>query len=103
MGRCASLLKLEPALWTFVTVAGVEPTNNAAEQTLRPAVLWRQGSFGTPSAGGNRFVSRLLSVAATCKPQQRSLLDYLTAVCAAAQSGQPLPTLLPRTPLADVA
>ena len=26
-------------LWTFVAVEGVEPTHNAAEQALRPAVL----------------------------------------------------------------
>jgi transposase len=95
IGLSDSLLKLWPALWTFLTVAGVEPTNNAAEQALRPAVLWRKGSFGTQSAGGNAFVTRLLSVAATCKQQQRSLLDYLTAVCTAAQQGQPSPSLLP--------
>jgi transposase len=103
MGLCESLLKLEPALWTFITVAGVAPTNNAAEQALRPAVLWRKGSFGTQSAGGNMFVTRMLSVAATCKQQQRSLLDYLTAVCTAAQHGQPIPSLLPGTQLAHVA
>jgi len=103
IGLCESLLKLEPALWTFLTVAGVEPTNNAAEQALRPAVLWRKGSFGTQSVGGNLFVTRLLSVAATCKQQQRSLLDYLTAVCAAAQRDQPIPSLLPATSLADAA
>ena len=38
---CRQLLKVEPALWLFVTVAGIEPTNNAAEQAIRPAVLWR--------------------------------------------------------------
>jgi transposase len=103
IGLCESLLKLEPALWTFLMVAGVEPTNNAAEQALRPAVLWRKGSFGTQSPGGNAFVTRLLSVAATCKQQHRSLLEYLTAVCAAAQRGQPIPSVLPATPLADVA
>lgn len=103
IGLCESLLKLEPALWTFLRVAGVEPTNNAAEQALRPAVLWRKGSFGTQSAGGNAFVVRLLSVAATCKQQQRSLLDYLTAVCTAAHAGQPLPSLLPTPSLAHVA
>jgi transposase len=103
IGLCDSLLKLEPALWTFLTVAGVEPTNNAAEQALRPAVLWRKGSFGTQSAGGNAFVTRMLSVAATCKQQHRSLLDYLTAVCLAAQRGQPSPSLLPVTPFAEVA
>ena len=103
IGLCESLLKLEPALWTFLTMPGVEPTNNAAEQALRPAVLWRKGSFGTQSAGGNLFVARLLSVAATCKQHNRSLLDYLTAVCTAAQRGQPIPALLPATRLADVA
>jgi transposase len=89
------LLKLWPALWTFVTVVGVEPTNNRAEQAIRPAVLWRKGSFGTQSEGGARFVERVLSVAATCKQQGRPLLDYLTNVCTAAQQGQPIPLLLP--------
>ncbi len=88
------LLKLWPALWTFVTVAGVEPTNNRAEQALRPAVLWRKGSFGTQSDDGAHFVERMLSVTATCKQQGRPLLDYLTEVCAAAQQGQPVPLLL---------
>jgi transposase len=96
---CTGLLKLWPALWTFVTVPGIEPTNNAAEQAIRPAVLWRKGSFGTQSAAGNRFVERLLSVAATCKQQDRSLLAYLTAVCTAAQADRPVPSLLPTTPL----
>ncbi|HSD62093.1 MAG TPA: IS66 family transposase [Burkholderiales bacterium] len=97
---CTALLKLWPALWTFVTVPGIEPTNNAAEQAIRPAVLWRKGSFGTQSAAGNRFVERLLSVAATCKQHDRSLLTYLTAVCTAAQAGQPIPSLLPPPPAA---
>lgn len=96
---CTALLKLWPALWTFVTVPGIEPTNNAAEQALRPAVLWRKGSFGTQSAGGNAFVTRLLSVAATCRQQDRSLLAYLTAVCTAAQAGHPIPSLLAAPPL----
>jgi transposase len=99
-GLSRSLLQLWPALWTFVQVPGVEPTNNAAERALRPAVLWRKGSFGTQSDAGNLFVARLLSVAATCRQQQRPLLDYLTAVCTAAQLGQPSPSLLPAPALA---
>jgi transposase len=95
---CTGLLKLWPALWTFVTVPGIEPTNNAAEQAIRPAVLWRKGSFGTQSAAGNRFVERLLSIAATCKQHDRSLLAYVTAVCTAAQCRQPIPSLLPGPP-----
>jgi Transposase IS66 family len=35
------LLKLETALWLFVRVDDVEPTNNAAERAIRPAVIWR--------------------------------------------------------------
>jgi hypothetical protein len=31
---CDNLLHLEPALWAFVRVPGVEPTNNSAE--VRP-------------------------------------------------------------------
>jgi transposase len=92
---CRGLDWLWPALWTFVDEPGVEPTNNAAERALRPAVLWRKGSYGSQSDGGARFVERLLTVTATCKQHRRSVLDYLTAVCAAAQAGQPIPSLLP--------
>jgi hypothetical protein len=91
---CAALDRLWPALWTFVDEDGVEPTNNVAERALRPAVLWRTGSFGTQSDGGARFVARLLTVTATCKQQGRSVLDYLTAVCTAVHLGQPIPSLL---------
>ena len=35
-GRCREILTLEPALWTFVDVEGVEPTNNAAEHGVSP-------------------------------------------------------------------
>ena len=92
---CRSLDRLWPALWTFVDADGVEPTNNAAERALRPAVLWRKGSFGTQSEGGARFVERLLTVTATCRQQGRSVLDYLTAVCTTTQRGLPAPSLLP--------
>src|SRR4051812_10548401 len=38
-GTCQDILKRREALWTFVQVAGVEPTNNAAERSIRPGVL----------------------------------------------------------------
>jgi len=92
---CQNILKLAPALWTFVTVAGVEPTNNAAERALRRAVVWRRRSCGTQSADGSRFAARLLTVVTTLRQQKRDVLDYLTAACTAAQWGQPAPSLLP--------
>ena len=94
-GLCRALLKLWPALWIFTRVPGVEPSNNAAERAPRPAVLWRKGCFGSQSDAGERFVARMLSVAATCHQQGRSLLEYLTEVCIAAQRRQPIPRLLP--------
>jgi hypothetical protein len=36
---CRQLLKVESAMWLFVTTVGVEPTNNAAERAIRPAVM----------------------------------------------------------------
>jgi transposase len=93
---CAELLKLEPALWTFVRVEGIEPTNNAAEQAGRHAVLWRKTSYGTDSQAGSRFVERILSVVATCRRQGRHVLGYLTQCCEAALQGATAPSLLPK-------
>jgi transposase len=92
---CRELLGLAPALWTFVDVPGVEPTNNAAERALRPAVLWRKGCWGTHSAEGSRFVERILTVATTLKQQHRNIVDYVTQACVAALHGQEAPSLLP--------
>ena len=93
-GLSDELLALWPALWLFVTVDGVEPTNNAAERALRPAVLWRKGCFGAQSAAGNRFVERILTVSATCQQQNRHLCTFLTDAVSAYWAGQPAPTLL---------
>jgi transposase len=94
-GMCQELLAHEDALWTFVREERVEPTNNAAERALRPAVLWRKGCFGAHSAEGNRFVERILTVSATCRKQERHLLTFVTAAIDAYWAGRPAPTLLP--------
>src|SRR5215471_3767113 len=94
-GTCRDILKRREALWTFVQVAGVEPTNNAAERSIRPGVLWRKGSFGTQSAAGSRFVESMLTVVSTLKQQQRNVFAYLTAACEAALRREAAPSLLP--------
>jgi len=94
---CSNILKIEPALWTFVDVEGVEPTNNAAERALRRGVIWRRRSFGTQSDSGSRFVERILTVVITLRQQKRNVLDYLTAACKAYTLGNPAPSLLPVT------
>jgi transposase len=92
---CANILKVEPALWTFVDNEGVEPTNNAAERALRRAVLWRKRSFGSQSERGLRFTERMLTVVTTLRQQKRDVLGYLTAACEAQHLGLPAPSLLP--------
>jgi transposase len=94
-GTCRDILKREAALWTFVQIEGVDPTNNLAERQIRPGVLWRKGSFGTQSQTGSRFAERIMTVAATLKQQHRHLLDYLTEACDAANWGKQAPSLLP--------
>ena len=94
-GTCQDILKRREALWTFVQVAGVEPTNNTAERSIRPGVLWRKGSFGTQSTAGSRFVESMMTVVATLKQQQRNVLEYLTTACEAALRGEEAPSLLP--------
>lgn len=97
-GVCRELLKHREALWTFVQLDGVEPTNNAAERAIRPGVLWRKHSFGTHSAQGARFVEVIMTVVATLKPQHRNPLDSLTAACEATQRDEAVPSLLPTCP-----
>lgn len=90
---CRDLLTHWDALWMFSRVEGLEPTNNTAERALRPAVVWRKICYGTQSAGGSRFVERMLSVQATCVQQGRNLFTFLTEALCAAWAGQPAPAI----------
>jgi transposase len=89
-----NLLKVWPALWTFVAIDGVEPTNNPAERALRGPVIHRKLSHGTRTDHGERFAERALSIAATCRQQHRSLFDYLTELLTTHSRGDPLPALV---------
>jgi transposase len=92
---CRELLLREAAVWTFVRVEGIEPTNNAAERSLRHAVLWRKVSYGTQSERGSRFVASMLTVLTSCQQQGRNVLTYLTTCCQAFYAGRPVPSLAP--------
>ena len=94
-GTCRDILKRCEALWTFVQVEGVEPTNNTAERAIRPGGLWRKGSFGTQREEGSRFVESMMTVVATLKQQQRNVWEYLIEACEAALRGEAAPALLP--------
>lgn len=95
-GMCRELSSHRDWLWTFLETEGVEPTNNAAERSLRHAVIWRKLSFGTQSDSGSRFVETLLSVIETCRQQGRNVLSYVTDAVTAHFTRKPAPSLLPR-------
>lgn len=92
---CSRLLKIYPALWTFVRVEGVEPTNNHGERVLRLAVLWRKMCFGCHSAQGCRFVERVITAVQSLRLQKRSVLGFLRNTIQAHRAGEETPSLLP--------
>ncbi|OWY63946.1 IS66 family transposase [cyanobacterium TDX16] len=94
---CPQLLKVEPAIWLFVTTPGVQPTNNAAERAIRPAVIWRRTSFGSQTQGGSYFVARMLTVVTTLKSQKRNVLKFMTQAVVAARGRTATPSLLSET------
>ena len=93
-GQCRRIFNHRQYLWTFVYDARVEPTNNLAERTIRQAVLWRKGSFGTQSERGARYVERILTVCATCLLQGRSVIEYVRDACHCHLNGVPVPSLI---------
>jgi transposase len=94
-GTSKELLEYWSCLWVFTRVPGIEPTNNAGEQEIRPAVLWRKGSFGSHSEDGSRFVERMLTVARSLRKQGRAVLEFLVQAITAYRRGRRRPSLLP--------
>lgn len=92
---CRKLLKVEPAMWLFVTALGVEPTNNAAERAIRPAVIWRRTSFGSQTQAGSIFFARMMTVVTSLKSQKRDVLEFLTQAVLLSRKGLQAPSLLP--------
>lgn len=92
-GYCERLLKQFPLYWLFVSVEGVEPTNNHAERVQRRAVLWRRKSFGCQSPAGCRFVERILTVVQTLRLQKGNVLQFLGECLAAHRRGESTPKL----------
>lgn len=74
---CKNLLENFNALWTFLEIDRVEPTNNHAERSLRPSVIWRKKYFCTRSDYGTEYVARSASIRVTCKLQKKSSFNFL--------------------------
>lgn len=85
-GTANDLLRQWESMWLFLDTPGVVPTNNAAEQCLRKAVIWRKASFGANSKEGCRFVERMLSIIGTAKLRKINLMQWISATMTAALS-----------------
>ena len=94
---CLNILSCGSALWRFLEIDGVEPTNNLAERMIRTIAIWRKTSFGTQSKKGSLYMERIMTVVATCKLQKRNILDYLTSVVKSYIEKSAFPSLLPQT------
>jgi hypothetical protein len=92
---CRQLLKMEVALWLFVEIEGLEPTNNEAERAIRPAVLWKRTSFGSQSQEGSIFVGRILTVVSSLRCQNRNVLEFMVETIKAHRQGRQTPSLIP--------
>jgi transposase len=91
---CRQLLQRREALWTFLETPGIEPTNNAAERALRPAVIHRKISHGVQSRAGGICRSRLLTVTATLRQQGRDVWEFLEQAWIAHRLGGVMPSLV---------
>ena len=95
-GKCRDLWTHRKALFTFVDTAGIEPTNNRAEQALRHPVILRKTSFGTASHHGSRFIERIMTTVQSLRWQQRDVLAFLVdSLRAQGAEGAQAPSLLP--------
>jgi transposase len=92
-GMCKELYTHKEHLWTFLRDPDVEPTNNAAERSLRHGVIWRKLSFGTQSERGDRFVETMLTIIETCRQQKRNVLQFVIQVIGQASSTCPTTSL----------
>jgi transposase len=92
---CQKLLTVADALWTFLETEGIEPTNNAAERALRPAVIQRKVSHGVQSRQGGICRSRVLTITTSLRQQGRDVWKFLEQAWIAHHRGGVMPSLLP--------
>ena len=82
------LAKQRPHLLGCLTDVRVEPTNNRAERSLRPAVIARKLSCGNKTDRGRRSWEILASLGATYHQTARDYVAFLAHRIALAQKGR---------------
>jgi hypothetical protein len=91
--KCGAILKMEPLLWRFTQEKDIEPTNNIAEQNIRPAVLWKKRSFGVESERGGQYVESMLSIWATSRRNGGNPLAFVRKLIRNYRTNAPVPSI----------
>ena len=78
----------------FLSMPGVEPTNNLTEQAIRHIVIDRHITQGTRSEKGQRWCERIWTVMATCQQQGRNVFEFLCEALNAHLRNEAAPSLL---------
>jgi transposase len=76
------------AYFTFLHVDGVEPTNNAAETSLRPLVIMRKIRLAAQGLRGRLNWMVLISIKATCKKQGINFEEFISQSINANERGE---------------
>jgi transposase len=87
------LLKYESELTAFLLDKDLDPTNNAAERALRPAVVMRKITGGSRSKNGAKAWATLASLIKTAAQQNQNLMNTLRSMLIAAWSSQRPPSI----------
>ena len=69
----------------------VQPTNNAAERALRPAVIWRKIIYGARFPEGCRFVGNILTVVGSARRRGLDAQAWLTSAIQVFRLGEEPP------------
>jgi transposase len=91
--KCGTILKVEPLLWRFTQEKDIEPTNNIAEQSIRPAVLWKKRSFGVESERGAQYVESMLSIWATSRRNGVNPIAFVRELIHSYRTKSPAPSI----------
>ena len=84
------------AIFRFLFDPAVPPTNNAAERSIRAAVIDRRITQGSRSLMGRQWNARIWTVLDTCRKQGRSAWQFLQNALSAHYFQTPTPSLIPQ-------
>jgi hypothetical protein len=78
----------------FLTIPGIEPTNNQTEQAIRHIVIDRHITQGTRGKRGQRWCERVWTTIATCRQQGRDVFEFFCNAINAHFQRETAPSLL---------